>query len=208
MKQLTERNKKIITSIIIAIILIGIVVTVALGFNKELKYKNSQRIDISIETEVDRKKVKEIANEVLGKNNMVETIEIYQDLISIRAEKITDEQKESIISKLKENYEFKQTAEDTEIVDVSETRIVDMYKKYVVPFCISGVLILVYMVIRYYKKGILKVLARTIAIPVIGELFLLSIITITRIPLGRFTPVLVICTYIATIAIVIRENEK
>ena len=131
MKQLTEKNKKIITSIIIAIILIGIVVTVALGFNKELKYKNSQRIDISIETEVDRKKVKEIANEVLGKNNMVETIEIYQDLISIRAEKITDEQKESIISKLKENYEFKQTAEDTEIVDVSETRIVDMYKKYV-----------------------------------------------------------------------------
>ena len=59
-----------------------------------------------------------------------------------------------------------------------------------------------------HKKGILKVLGRTIIIPVFGELFLLSIIAITRIPVGRYTPVLVIAMYITSIMMVIRENEK
>ena len=88
------------------------------------------------------------------------------------------------------------------------TRIIDMYKGYILPFTISGILVLVYMVIRYYKNGILKVLARTVAIPVFGELFLLSVIVIARIPVGRFTPILVIGMYIAAILIVIKENEK
>ena len=83
-----------------------------------------------------------------------------------------------------------------------------MYKKYIVPFAISGVLVLVYMAIRYYKKGILKVLGRTIIFPIFGELFLLSIISITRMPVGKFTPVLVIAMYIASILMVIKQNEK
>jgi len=112
------------------------------------------------------------------------------------------------IPRVKENYEFKQTAEETTINTVPATRIIDMYKGYILPFTISGILVLVYMVIRYYKKGILKVLARTVAIPVFGELFLLSVIVIARIPVGRFTPILVIGMYIAAILIVIKENEK
>ena len=139
---------------------------------------------------------------------MTQTIEIYKDMVTIRAKEITDEQKNNIVNKIKENYEFEQTAEDTTINVIPATRIIDMYKKYITPFVISGVLVLIYMIIRYYKKGILKVLARTITIPILGELFLLSIIAITRIPVGRFTPVLVIGMYIATILIVVKENEK
>ena len=86
--------------------------------------------------------------------------------------------------------------------------LIDMYKKYIVPFSISGILVLVYMAIRYYKKGILKVLGRTIVLPIFGELFLLSIIAITRIPVGRFTPVLIIAMYVASILMVIKQNEK
>ena len=83
-----------------------------------------------------------------------------------------------------------------------------MYKKYIVPFVVSGVLVLIYMAIRYYKKGIWKVLARTICMPVLAELFLLAVIAIARIPLGRFTPVLVIGMYIASVMGVVVENEK
>ena len=64
------------------------------------------------------------------------------------------------------------------------------------------------MLVRYYKKGILKVLARTILIPIILELVLLSIIAITRIPVGRLTPALVIITYILAILYVVGKNEK
>ena len=205
-----QKNIKIIAiSIMTLVILAGIVVTGIYGFNKELKYSKSQSIDVYIEQEADLSKIKEIVNENLNNsNNMVQTVEIYKDLVTIRAEEITDEQKNNIVNKIKENYEFSQTAEDTTINTVPETKLIDMYKKYIVPFSISGILVLVYMAIRYYKKGILKVLGRTIVLPIFGELFLLSIIAITRIPVGRFTPVLVIAMYVASILMVIKQNEK
>ena len=179
------------------------------GYNKELKFEKSQSIDIYVEQKVDESKIKNIVHEALGNANYtVQTVEIYKDMVTIRSEQITEEQKNNIVNKIKENYEFKQTAEETTINTVPATRIIDMYKGYILPFTISGILVLVYMVIRYYKKGILKVLARTVAIPVFGELFLLSVIVIARIPVGRFTPILVIGMYIAAILIVIKENEK
>lgn len=205
-----QKNIKIVViSIMTLVILAGIVVTGIYGFNKELKYSKSQSIDVYIEQEADVSKIKEIVNENLNNsNNMVQTVEIYKDLVTIRAKEITDEQKNNIVNKIKENYEFSQTAEDTTINTVPETKLIDMYKKYIVPFSISGILVLVYMAIRYYKKGILKVLGRTIVLPIFGELFLLSIIAITRIPVGRFTPVLVIAMYVASILMVIKQNEK
>ena len=205
-----QKNIKIIAiSIMTLVILAGIVVTGIYGFNKELKYSKSQSIDVYIEQEADLSKIKEIVNENLNNsNNMVQTVEIYKDLVTIRAKEITEEQKNNIVNKIKENYEFSQTAENTTINTVPETKLIDMYKKYIVPFSISGILVLVYMAIRYYKKGILKVLGRTIMFPIFGELFLLSIIAITRIPVGRFTPVLIIAMYVASILMVIKQNEK
>lgn len=205
-----QRNIKIIVIAIEAlVILAGIVIINIMGFNKELRFSQSERIDVYIENEADKAKVKSIVNEVLGdQNNMVQTVEIYQDMVTIRAKEITEDQKNDIVSKLKENYEFKQTAEETTIKTVPATKIVDMYKKYIVPFVVSGALVLIYMAIRYYKKGIWKVLARTICMPVLAELFLLAVIAIVRIPLGRFTPVLVIAMYIASITGVVIENEK
>lgn len=204
-----QRNKKIIAIAILAlIILAGIVVVNILGFNKQLEFKQGQSIDVYVRKEIDEKKIKEIANEVLGKENMVQLVEIYKDMVTIRAEQITEEQKNNIVNKIKENYEFEQTAEETVINTVPATRILDMYKHYVVPMLISGVIILAYMLIRYNKKGVIKVLLRTILIPIIAELVLLSLIAITRVPLGVYTPILVIIVYLASIVFVTKKNEE
>lgn len=204
-----QRNKKIIAIAILAlIILAGIVVVNILGFNKQLEFKQGQSIDVYVRKEIDEKKIKEIANEVLGKENMVQLVEIYKDMVTIRAEQITEEQKNNIVNKIKENYEFEQTAEETIINTVPATRILDMYKHYVIPMIISGVLILAYMLIRYNKEGIIKVLLRTILIPIIAELVLLSLIAITRVPLGVYTPILVIIVYLAGIVFVTKKNEE
>ena len=204
-----QKNIKIIISPIIAlIILAGIVVVNIWGFNKELQYEKGQSIEIYLEQKADIAKIKDIVNNEIGTKNKVQTVEIYEDMVIIRAQSISEEQKNNIVNKIKENYQFEQTAEKTNIKTEPETRIRDMYKKYVIPFIISGGLIVVYMGIRYYKKDIVKVIITTIAIPVVAELVLLSVIAITRIPVGRFTPVLVILTYIASIMHVINEIEK
>lgn len=173
-----KKNIKIIAIAIMSlVILAGIVVVGIFGFNKELRYGQGQVINVYVEQMVDVTNIKKLVNECLaGKTNMVQTVEIYQDYVTIKAKEITEEQKNNIVNKLKENYEFSQTAEDTTIENVAATKYIDIYKKYIVPFAVSGVIVLAYIVIRYHKKGILKVLGRTIIIPVFGELFLLSII--------------------------------
>ena len=132
----------------------------------------------------------------------------YQDMVTIRAKSISDEQKDSIVNKIKENYEFEQTAEKTEIKDIPATRIRDMFKKYVLPFVLSFIIILVYMVVRYRQKGILNVFAQTIAIPVLCEILLISLIAITRIPVGVYTPTLVLVVYLASITYIVIKVEK
>ena len=133
-----QKNKKIIAIAIIAlIILAGIIVVSVYGFHKELRFSQSQRIDIYVEQQVDKEKVKEIATEVLGMHNMVQTVEIYEDMVTIRAISISNEQKNTIVNKLKENYKFEQTAELTDINTVPATRLRDMYKQYIIPFIIN-----------------------------------------------------------------------
>lgn len=204
-----QKNKKIIAIAIIAlIILAGIIVVSVYGFHKELRFSQSQRIDIYVEQQVDKQKVKEIATEVLGMHNMVQTVEIYEDMVTIRAISISNEQKNTIVNKIKENYKFEQTAELTEINTVPATRLRDMYKQYVVPFAISIALVSIYMIIVYYKKGILKVLVNTLAVPTVAELVLLSWMAIVRIPIGRITPVLVLLIYVASVWYAMKEIEK
>ena len=204
-----QKNKKIISIAIIALIIIaGIVVVSLWGFNKELKFAQGQRIDILVEQKVDEEKVKNLVDGVLGMHNIVQTVEIYEEMVTIRATSISEEQKNTIVNIMKENYEFEQTAEKTDIITVPATRFRDMYKQYVVPFIISIILVAIYMVIRYYKKGILKVLLKTLFIPAVAELLLLSWMAIVRIQIGRFTPVFVLLVYVASIWYTMKEIEK
>lgn len=203
-----KKKNVIILAIAMIIVIAGVIVASTIGFNKQLRYQDSQKIDIYVASEVDVDKIKSIANEVLGKQNMVQTIEIYQDMVTIRAKSISDEQKDSIVNKIKENYEFEQTAEKTEIKDIPATRIRDMFKKYVLPFVLSFIIILVYMVVRYRQKGILNVFAQTMAIPVLCEILLISLIAITRISVGVYTPTLVLVVYLASITYTVIKVEK
>lgn len=203
-----KKKNVIILAIAMIIVIAGVIVASTIGFNKQLRYQDSQKIDIYVASEVDVDKIKSIANEVLGKQNMVQTIEIYQDMVTIRAKSISDEQKDSIVNKIKENYEFEQTAEKTEIKDIPATRIRDMFKKYVLPFVLSFIIILVYMVVRYRQKGILNVFAQTMAIPVLCEILLISLIAITRIPVGVYIPTLVLVVYLASITYTVIKVEK
>ena len=202
------RRNVVTIAIALIIILIGIIMISTVGFNKELRYKESQKIDIYINNEVEIGKIKEITDEVLGKQNLVQAVEIYKDMVTIRATSISEEDVGTIITKLKEVYTFDQTAEDTEIKNVPSTRIYDMFKDYIIPFVISGVIIVAYMAIRYYKKGIVSVILNTVLIPVLSESVLMSLIAITRIPVGMFTPSCVLLVYFASIMYVIYRVEK
>lgn len=200
-----EKNKlskktKIIFTIIAIIILIGIAITCTIGLNFDLRYRDSKRMELYLEQDFNIPDIKQMTDEVMpDKKVIIQKVEVYEDTVSITAEDITDEEKQSLIDKVNEKYGTTLAAESTEIETIPNTRGRDIVKPYVVPFGIATLIILVYMAIRYRKLGVIKTLLKTIVIAIVAEMVLLSIMAITRIPIGLITIPLVITVYLLTL---------
>lgn len=200
-----EKNKlskktKIIFTIIAIIILIGIAITCTIGLNFDLRYRDSKRMELYLEQDFNISDIKQMTDEVMpSKKVIIQKVEVYEDTVSITAEDITDEEKQNLIDKVNEKYGTTLAAESTEIETIPNTRGRDIVKPYVVPFGIATLIILVYMSIRYRKLGVIKTLLKTIIITIVAEMVLLSIMAITRIPIGLITIPLVITVYLLTL---------
>ncbi len=196
-----SKKKLIIYILIVAIIIAGIAVTIISGFNFDLKYQDAKRIELGIGKQVNEDEIRQIAKEVLGENTpiVLQKIEVFEDAVSIMAKDITEEQRDNIVSKVNEKYGIELTTDDVPIITVAHTRGRDIIKPYVIPFSTATLIILVYMMIRYYKQGSLKVLAKTLGFVVLMQAVLFSIMAITRIPIGRLTIPLVLTVYILTL---------
>ena len=199
MKKITKKQK--ILSVIIAVIVIaGAIVTGVMGLNYDLRYQETKRIELYISKNFEISDVKAITDEVMGKSPVIiRKVEVYEDSVSITAKDITDEQKQSIIEKINEKYETELSADSTQIETIPHTRGRDIAKPYIIPFIISTVIILVYMAVRYRKIGIGKTLLKTILISVVAQATLLSVIAITRIPVGRLTIPMIVTVYMLTL---------
>ena len=208
MKKMTKKQK-ILFIIIAIIVIVGAIVTGTIGLNYDLRYQETKNIELYIAKDFEISDIKAITDEVIGKNSaIIQKVEVYEDSVSITAKDITDEQKQSIIDKINEKYQTELSADSTQIQTVPHTRGRDIVKPYITPFIISTVIILVYMAIRYRKIGILKTLLKTIVTSVVAQAVLLSVIAITRIPVGRLTIPMIVTVYMLTLVGLTTNFEK
>lgn len=208
-----KSTKKIIYLIIAIIIIIGAIVCKAKGFNIELIYSNRQQISISNSAELDTNKIEEISKSILaGRKVKVQELERFGNAVQIISESISDEEKQNLINKINEECGTDISNDDTKIVTVSNTRIRDILKPYILPSIITFVTVLLYFLIMYHKIGVSKVLLKGIFTPIITEVIYYSIIAITRVEFGRITNAIAIGIYILAIgALTInfqKEKEK
>lgn len=200
---------KILTIILIIIIIAGIIVIGTKGFNFDLKYEKSQKIELYLEQEFEINDIKAITNEVMqGKQVMIQKVEVFEDTVSITAKEITDEEKTNLITKINEKYGTELSADTTETQNIPHTKARDILMPYVVPFAIATVIILVYMAVRYHKLGSIKIILKTIGINILTQATLISIIAITRIPFGRLTIPMILLVYLLTMIGITTKFEK
>ena len=199
-----QTKTKILIALIAIILIAGTVMIFTKGLAFELKYQDSQKVELNIGKTFEEKDIKSITNDVFGKQPvMIQAIEVYKDAISITTTQITDEQKTELVTKINEKYGTEISADDVTIEDISHIRGRDIIKPYIMPFSIATVIILAYLSIRYNKLNSLKVLVKSGVIIVLAQLVLLGIMAITRMPVGKFTipfvlGVYLISTYICT----------
>lgn len=208
MKEMSKKTK-IIALIIALVILVGMVVTFAVGLNFDLRYQEAKKIQLYLGKDFEIADIEAITKEVLPNQKVViQKVEVFEDTVSILAKEITEEQKETLINKINEKYELELTTDTTQITNVPHTRGRDIVRPYLMPFAIATVIILVYMAIRYYKLGMLVILGKTIAILVIAQATLLSVMAMVRIPIGRLTIPLVLATYVLSLVATTTYFEK
>ena len=208
MKQLIK-SKQLKIVLIVLIIIAGIAMIAVKGFNFDLKYQDTQRVELYLETEFNISDIKQITNEVFGNQKvMIQKVEVFEDSVSITTTSISDEQKNNLITKVNEKYGTELKAEDIQIEDIAHTRGRDIIKPYIIPFAIAVIATLVYIGIRYYKLNTVKVVLKSIGILLLSQVLLFSIIAITRIPIGRLTIPMVILVYLLTLFGMTSRYEK
>ena len=208
MKQFIK-SKQLKIILIALVIIAGIVMIAVKGFNFDLKYQDTQRVELYLETEFNISDIRQITDEVFGDQKvMIQKVEVFEDSVSITTTSISDEQKNNLITKVNEKYGTELTAEDTIVEDIGHTRGRDIIKPYIIPFAIAVVVVLIYLGIRYYKLSIVKVIAKSIGIMALAQILLFSVIAITRIPIGRLTIPMVILVYLLTLFGITNMFEK
>lgn len=208
MKKIGNKTKLLIVLITI-IILAGIGVIFTIGFNFDLRYQESKTIQLYLGKTFEIEDIKKITDEIL-KNQpvIIQKVEVYEDSVSILAKDITEEQKNNIINKVNETYQTELKAEETQITNIPHTRGRDIIKTYIMPFVIATIVILLYMAIRYAKLGNIKIVSQTILALLVAETVLVSILAITRIPIGRLTIPMVLIVYLLTLLVITTNLEK
>lgn len=208
MKEISKKTK-IVAFFIAIIVIVGVIITLTIGFNFDLRYKETKKIQLYLEKDFEISDIQEITNEVLPNQNvMIQKVEVYEDTVSIISTDITEEQKVNLIDKINEKYETELSADSTQVTTIPHTRGRDIIKPYISPFLIATAVILVYIAIRYYKLGIVKTVLETAFLLVMAQVVLLSVISITRIPIGRVTIPLVLVVYVLSLLGVTNCFEK
>ncbi len=208
MKNISIKTK-IIAILVAIIIIVGMAITLTIGLNFELKYQDTKRMQIYIGKEFEIEDVKQIANEVFGNQEVIlQKARELEDVLSVTAKDITDEQNSELIKKINEKYETEINEDQNETVQIPKARGRDLIKPYIAPFIIVTIIILICMLIRYYKLGKLKIILTSVLSVIIAQITLLSIIAITRIPIGRLTIPMVLVVYILTFVGLTKHFDK
>ena len=208
MEKLTKKTKAI--CLILAVVIIaGIVVMTTVGFNVELSMKKNNRIELYLEKDFEISDIKNITNEVFQNEPVViQKVEVFGDTVSITVNEITDEQKQQLVEKVNEKYSLELNADSTEIEKIPNERLLDLINPYIFTFVLATVLILVYMMLKYKKLGMLNILIKTLCTIVIVQATLFSFIAITRIPVGRLTIPMVVVIYLFTLYVLTHNYEN
>lgn len=205
--------KKIVLILLICLIFAGTVIVCFKGFNVGLPYKSNINISVYVGKKIEDKDMQEVTKEVFkGKQAIVQKVELFEDMISITTEEMSaeelNEKKTELINKLNEKYEKEIKDEEIEIVHNPKVKLSSLIKRYILPFGISTIAIVIYQMIRFKKLGATKTLLTTIIVLMLIGLTYTSLIAITRIPINKLIIPIGMAIYVITIIVLNMKYEK
>jgi len=207
---------KIIPIIIAILSIIGIIITCIWGLNFDVSYMAHKQIDIPIGQEFVNREIQALVKEIVGNQKVtIQKVELYEDMVSIGIKDISEEQLQSLNTKINEKYGIENTVENITVTSIPKVRGRDLIKPYIIPVLISFVITLIYLVSYVginQRMGkdikILKAVFGTIEIVLEFELLYLALLAITRLPVNGVTIPIAIIIYGITTMVSLKYLEK
>lgn len=205
-------KKKIFYAILICIIVAGAIIIGTMGLKADIIYSKNVRIDMYLGKEYNHNEVEQIAKEIFNTNRViVQQIEYFGDMFSLiisqDVENI-DEKAEEFAAKINETYELSEEDTNIQVIYQPKIKLSSILIPYLLPIAISMAIILIYVIIRFRKIGILKTLGLYILTVLVSEAVYLSILAIFRIPINRLVTPIGLAIYVIVVTIVTAINEK
>lgn len=193
------------------IILIGIIVIAAVGFNLDTNYKEYKLIEIKIGKEFNISDIESITNEVFSKKKVeIQKVGDFEETVVIKLadSDISDEQKNTLNAKINEKFGIENSVDDIIVNVVPKIKVFDLIKPYIVPIAIITVVVLIYMAIRFRKIGAVKVVVQTVGMTVMAELLYFAIIAITRHQINELVMPVALVIYVTILTLLTGMFEK
>lgn len=203
-------KKKILIAVMACIIIVGFAMIGFVGLNFDINYTANKEIDIYLGTQFEISDIRGLVKEVIGNEaTVIQKVELYEEIVSIKVKEISDEQIEQLLAKINEKYNLEIKKDDITITNNPNLRGRELVKPYILPIAISVVLVLVYAGIKFYRVNSIEVISKLIGLNIIAQLFYVSVLAITRLPVNRLTIPVSIAIYIATtLAVTINFENK
>ena len=161
--------------------------------------------------EIDLAEIEVIAGEVLEGRTRVQLATLNENVLTITAREISEEQVEEIVNRINEKYNMViNTENDTLIMTESHMRGRNIVKPYMSMTILAVVAVLAYVAIIYRRVGSVKASGVMIGLLSLTAGLHLSVYAITRIPVNRLTmPIgLIIMAGTLVFGIVVLEKMK
>lgn len=203
-------KKKILIAVMACIIIVGFAMIGFVGLNFDINYTANKEIDIYLGTQFEISDIRGLVKEVIeNETTVIQKVELYEEIVSIKVKEISDEQIEQLLTKINEKYNLEIKKDDITITNNPNLRGRDLVKPYILPIAISVVLVLVYAGIKFYRVNSIEVISKLIGLNIIAQLFYVSVLAITRLPVNKLTIPVSIAIYIATtLAVTINFANK
>ena len=208
MKKISKKTR-ILALFIVIVVTVGIIVAFTIGFNFDLRYQEAKKIQLYLKKDFEISDIERITKEALPNQKVIlQKVEVFEDTVSIVAKDITEEQKENIINKINEKYNLEIKNDEIAINNIPHTRGRDILKPYILPFMIATIIVLIYLVVRYYKLSVKRILLEAVITFSLVQIILFSSMAIIGIPIGRLTIPLVLMAYLLSMLVITNKFER
>lgn len=203
------KNKKVISllAVILVIVIVGAVMLFVKGMNYSLTYGKNTTIELYLQTDFEFSDIHNIITEIFGNETKTRRVNNLDYDILIITKSVQDEQLDALVSKVNEKYGLGLQIDDLLVINNAKISGMDLILPYILPVCISSVIIIAYFIIRYKKLGMYKVLLITMLTVIFVFLLELSIYAITRLPINEYTMPVTMLLYIISITLLTEKFE-